>query len=307
MKNIYFIYVLFLTLISCGVQRKNNNLKVYNIADKEISLLNFTKNKDTQIKDKILIDTLYTPYSELWKGYLGDEKTFTEWFNETAYEKSKIWENKSKMINSKFLTKELEKTAYKMYKFTGYYPQGKWFILYGPAWTNLGGLNDGTMLIDLANENNSSEEKIIHFFTHELNHQIHSHTEPKTDKIVLKRIIDEGFATYVSYIFHKNKFSKAQELAYTPEEFKHCQENEDKLITLLKKHYNSTDEDISRDFADRNFKIGGKYPGGIGYYIGFRIVEEFVKNNGKDSWKNIYTMDVSEVLKQSKILKHEEL
>ena len=41
----------------------------------------------------------------------------------------------------------------------------------------------------------------------------------------------------------------------------------------------------------------------IGYYIGFRIVEEYVKENGKDSWKKIFAMKPEEVLTDRKIIR----
>ncbi len=66
---------------------------------------------------------------------------------------------------------------------------------------NLGGIDDGTMLIDLAHKANKSLDDIAAFiFLNEFNHQIFNNINPYKDKTVLSRIIDEGFACYVSFL-----------------------------------------------------------------------------------------------------------
>jgi len=36
----------------------------------------------------------------------------------------------------------------------------------------------------------------------------------------------------------------------------------------------------------------------LGYFLGFRIIEMYVKNHGKDSWKDIYNMPLRQFLKK---------
>lgn len=302
MKKNLLLFLLPVLLLSCKTQKLDNQFSIVDIGSTQISTFAEIKNNKPENPDEILVRKIYTPNKELWEGYLGDENDFLKWTNEKALSQADFWKE-NKEINSQILSDELKKYAKEMSVFTGYKPKGKWYLVYGPAFTDLGGLSNGVMLIDLANKVNINNNIIINLYPHELNHQIYSVTKPQTEKIVLDRIIDEGFATYVSYIFHKKKYTKADELKYTEEEFQYCISNEGKLIGLLKKYYLSNDENQSRDFSSRNYKIGEKYPGAIGYYLGFRIVEEFVKRNGEDSWKKIYTMKPIEVLEQSFLLK----
>ena len=302
-KN-YFSILLAFFLLSCNTQnidyRKDNTLIVNDIASEQLSVINSYINDENF--NKVLVDSIYFSNAKFWKGYLGDEKAFLNWFNEKGKKQIQTWNINSKNINPTDLTIKLNQTAVEMYKFTGFSAKGEWNILYGPAWTDLGGFDDGTMLIDLAHKSNNNFDHIINFYPHELNHQIYSYTQNNIEDIVLNRIIDEGFATYVSFIFHKKMNSAAKELVYSDDDFKFCIENEIELLNLLKDNYYKSDEELSRKFADRSYKFKENYPGAIGYYIGFRIIEEFVKHNGQNSWKNIYKMTPREVLIKSKIL-----
>lgn len=295
MKNKLFFSIFFLIISFCFSQTRNKNIKVIDIAEKQIKLLK--KNGG----DKIILSTIYTPYKELWSGYLGNENDFIKWLNEKGNKKISTLKTNQK-VNPKYLSKELKQLSRKMHQFTGFKPNGNWYIIYGPAWTNLGGLSTGEMILDLSHNQNSTNEKIIKLYPHELNHQIYFYTKPKSEKIALDRILDEGFATYVSYLFHNQKHTIAEELGYSEKEYQYCVDNEKILIGLLKKYYLDENESVSRNLADRNYKVGQEFPGAIAYYLGFKIVENYISLNGKDSWKDIYKMNPLEVLEKSKIL-----
>lgn len=295
MKNKLFFSIFFSIISFCFSQNNNKKIEVIDIAEKQIKLLK--KNED----DKIILSTIYTPHKELWNGYLGNENDFIKWMNEKRNKKISTL-NTNQKVNPKYLSKKLKRFSRKMYQFTGFKPDGNWYIIYGPAWTNLGGLSTGEMILDLSHKQNSTNEKIIKLYPHELNHQIYFYTKPKSEKIALDRILDEGFASYVSYLFHNQKYTIAEELGYSEKEYQYCVDNEKILIGLLKKYYLDENESVSRSLADRNYKVGKEFPGAIAYYLGFKIVENYVSLNGKDSWKDIYKMNPLEVLEKSKVL-----
>jgi len=280
----------------------NQNLKVHDIGTNQLILLNRYRNTDTLIRNKILLDSIYLPFSSFWNSYLGDDKLFLNWITQKGYKQLDNWNRSSQVISPEYLVKKLKETAIGMSKFTGHFAKGDWYILFGPGWTDLGGFGDGTMLIDLANFSANNAERIVWLYPHELNHQIYAKTLNIKDNIVLNRIIDEGFATYVSYLYHREKYTIAQELMYSEDEYQFCRENEHEILELLKDYFHKNDDALSRQFASRSFKFRSDFPGAIGYYLGFRIVEEFVKKNGKNSWKQIYTLQPTEVLKKSMIL-----
>lgn len=303
-KIIYFIFLSFLLQIKSYAQNEQmSEIEIIDISKKQIKLMNLLQNEPVEKRNAILIDSIYKPNSYLWSGYLGSKSDFTNWINNTAYKELESYNSKANEIDLSKLNDYFFETVQEMEKFTGNKPSGKWYIFFGPKWTNLGGFDDGTMLIDLAHESNKSIEDIKIFFPHEINHQIYSNTMEQKNNAVLYRILDEGFACYVSYLFHNGKTTIAEELDFTESEYKTCVENEKELIELLKKNYKSNNEKISDNFANRGYRFSEKYPGAVGYYIGFRIVEEFVKRNGEDSWKKIYKMSPEKVLRKSKILK----
>lgn len=301
-KNLALLSFCFLFQIQAYSQPRSESLQIIDISSKQIKLMNRYQNEPINIRDSILTDSIYKPHKYLWNGYLGEEKDFIEWVNTVAYKELPEYNLKAKKINLTHLNDYFFETVKEMEAFTGYRPQGLWYIFFGPKWTNLGGFEDGTMLIDLAHKSNKSLSDIQLVFPHEINHQIYSNTLQEQGNDVLSRILDEGFACYVSYMFHNGTTTKAEELYYSETDLEMCIDNEIEAMELLREHNDSNDNQLSRNFASRGYKFSNKLPSAIGYYIGFRIVEEYVKMNGQESWKDIYSLKSEEVLQKSKIL-----
>ncbi|MFK7833337.1 MAG: DUF2268 domain-containing putative Zn-dependent protease [Winogradskyella sp.] len=307
MKNLITVFLLIVFLSCQSIpkttqKQESSEFELIDLTKTQLNLMKMFKDEDRIKRDSIFTEKIYEPYLELWNNYLGNKNDFIEWLNTTSFPELNQYQNKAEEINLEDLNKYFKNTKKRMTKFTGFEPVGKWYIVFGPKWTDAGGIGNSAMVLDLANSINDTEH-IKLLFPHELNHQIYSSTIPNTESIVLKRILDEGFASYVSFLFHKGETTKAQELHYTEKELKTCNENEDMILRKLEKYQNSIDKKIANLFADRSYKIEKDLPGGIGYYIGFRIVEEYVNKNGKESWRNIYTMKPEKVLEQSGILK----
>lgn len=301
--NLVLIILTYHNFALCGQPSQNTSLEIIDLSQDQISLMNKYEKEPIDKRNKLLLDSIYTPSSDLWDGYLGGEDDFTDWLNNTAFKELSEFNIKAKNINLKELEKYFFDTANAMREFTGHQPAGKWYIFFGPKWTNLGGFSDGTMLIDLAHRSIKGMNDITKVFPHEINHQIYNNTVGQNNNAVLYRILNEGFACYVSYLYHNGKTTIAEELYYKESDYQFSQENEKELIELLKSNYKSNNIELSKKFANRGYKFSKEYPGAIGYYLGFRIVEEFVRRNGKDSWKQIFTMSPEEVLEKSKILK----
>lgn len=74
--------------------------------------------------------------------------------------------------------------------------------------------------------------------------------------------------------------------------------NEKELYLKLKPYF----EDESGDnplLRNEQHKLFPNAPKSLNYWLGFRIIESYVKQNGDDSWKDIYEMNVPEVLDKS--------
>lgn len=276
-------------------------VEIIDLSSRQLRLMEAWEARPGAARDSILLDSLYRPYEKLWRGYVGEPADFLEWINAEGYSGLDAFRSRARALDLEKLGAYFEETVTAMTAFTGHSPQGSWYIFFGPQWTNLGGLSDGTMLIDLGHPDNGNTAAISAFFPHELNHQIYAATQPG-GKAVLRRILDEGFACYVGYRFRQGGVSKAEALGYTEEAYAYCREEEGRLLGLLRQFMASDDPQVGDSFADRGVHVSEGYPGAIGYYLGFRMVEEFVARSGDDSWKEIYLLSPETVLERSGLL-----
>ncbi|WP_326983914.1 cyclin family protein [Chryseobacterium sp. MYb264] len=286
---------LFITIMAINViYSQQSEFKIIDLAQLEIKTLHhISKNSDSTQNDHLISKIVFKPYQNFWRGYMGDEKEFIKWYRNNMFE----YENKN--INIPHLSDELKKIQKEISNITRYEPKGTWYIVYGAAWTDMGGFSDGTMLIDLAHKNNSSIKNIIKNFPHELSHQIYSNNNMFNDTTALKSIIDEGLAVYVNELYWKNKYSLAEHLGYSENELLECMANEKLIADFFNKNKFSTDQKIINQFRSRSFSISPELPGAIGYFIGYHIIKNYVKKNGKQSWKNVYTESPISVYKSS--------
>ncbi|WP_196888670.1 DUF2268 domain-containing putative Zn-dependent protease [Aureivirga sp. CE67] len=253
----------------------------------------------------LMLDSIYKPHFNVLEPYIGNEREFLDWMH---YERDYILKQTNKKDNSNLIEKvkkQLYQTSLEMQNFTNYPIYGKWVVLFGSGTVDLGGFDDGTMLIDLTHDSNKNLDHIFKMLPHEINHQIYSNFLKQDENKVLHRIIGEGFACYVSYKFNKEKNPIYEELIFTKKEYEFCKKFEKGILHILKKNYKSNDEDKAKQLTDREHHYLNIYPGALGYYIGFRIIEEYVKIHGEDSWRDIYQMKPMEVLRKSKIIEIE--
>ncbi|WP_447642810.1 MULTISPECIES: gliding motility protein GldB-related protein [Chitinophagaceae] len=290
--------LLAFAILFSDIAFSQSKLTVYDIAQKQLALMDKYKNSDSISRSKVFVDSLYNPYKKFWNGYLGNENDVVEWLN-TSLPKLPEWLQKNKSIDGTELLRQFREVAQKMKKITGYEPRGSWYMVYGPAWTDLGGLGDFAMLIDLAHESNSSNERIVRLFPHELTHQIMTNVNPHKDTTAISSIMGEGFAVWMNRKYWGDKFTLAENLGYTEEELKLCDKNIDALKKFFTANKYSTDENMIAVFRNRNEKLNDQLPGAIGYYLGYRIVEAYIAKHGKNSWKDIFIKSPKEIYETS--------
>jgi Predicted Zn-dependent protease (DUF2268) len=291
------IFICFCIIIS-ATAKAQNGVNVKDISQVQLRIMDKYKNLDSISRSKIFIDSLYMPYKEFWNGYLGNAEDVATWLSD-ALKKLPEWEDKNKKINGKTLLMQFHKVAGVMKKLTGYKPVGNWYIVFGPAWTDLGGLGDFAMLIDLAHESNSSNERVVSMFPHELTHQTMVNVNKNKDTTAISTIIGEGFAVWMSKKYWKDKLTLAQCLGYTEAELSECDKDISIIKALFEKHKFSSDRDIIDAFRKNSIKVKENLPGKIGYYIGCRIIESYVRKNGKNSWKDIFVKSPKEIYENS--------
>ncbi|MCJ0742795.1 gliding motility protein GldB-related protein [Pedobacter montanisoli] len=294
MRNVLLAFILLVGLQAFA----QKDLKLYDMSQMELRLMNRYKNQDSASRSKIFIDSVYTPYKAFWEGYLGNGEAVAKWMNE-ALSKLPEWQEKNKNVDGKALLKQFKQMAKEMRKLTGYEPKGKWYVVYGPAWTDLGGLGDFAMLIDLAHPQNNSNEAIVKMFPHELTHQIMTNVNPHRDTTAISSIVGEGFAVWMNQKYWKQKFTLAQNLGYTEEGLQVCDKNIEALKKFFLANKYSADREVINLFRNRGAKLNEKLPGAIGYYIGYKIVDAYVQKHGANSWKDIFIKSPREIYENS--------
>lgn len=275
-----------------------NSLELIDISQPQLRIMQRSVTTDSLTRNAVFKDSLYTPYSVFWNGYLGNADDVAGWLDEAMIQLPE-WQQKNRTIDGDLLTKQFREVAAHMTKLTGYAPKGKWYLVYGPAWTDLGGLGDFAMLIDLAHGSNSSNERILRMFPHELTHQIMTNVNRHTDTTALSSIIGEGFAVWMNQKYWGKKYTLAENLGYSEEELQLCEKNRDALKQFLVANAFSTDEGMINVFRNRGEKLNEKLPGAIGYYLGYLIVESYVQKFGKNSWKDLFVKSPKEIYEAS--------
>jgi len=191
---------------------------------------------------------------------------------------------------------------------TGHEGKGSWMVYFGPKdFQIFGGCDDNAMVLDMFGKEwtTSSINKV---FAHELEHLVYSSVlKNDVDKeTALAAIIDEGLATYFTYIYLNQTWEEALDGEYT----KLVTDNEKLIYNTLKPYFMKKGDDacpVLRHTGRSNdcefvIKIEGMpddVANNLGYYLGFRIIETYVKNHGKDSWKDIYKMPLQQFFKDS--------
>ena len=276
------------------------NLKLYNIFKIQIKTVYENQDKPNDIFKKVVLEKTYIPFKKFWSGYVGDSITyFDEIITPLLKDSIKLLENKAVLFANGHIDIYFESLADKMQKTTGYFPKGEWYLAFGSGVTDLGGFGGGVMVLDLTHYKTSLDyTKFI--LPHEMTHQIFDF-ENKEDTTAkgLYRIINEGLAVYMNEKLLGPKYNLKDYLQYSEQELNYCLNNEATIFNKLKPFLFTNNSEHAMALADRGQKIFKDGPGAIGYFLGYRICESYVKKNGEDSWKDIFTTSVKDILPMS--------
>jgi hypothetical protein len=246
-------------------------------------------------QEKALVDTVFKPNQAFWAAYLGDEAAFTKWVRAA---KPLLDDSRLDVPRGLRVGAVIMETTRRMEQLTGRRACGEWFITYGPGWTNLGGLGNGRMVFDVLGLPISDPIGDIRFvMPHELNHLLFEQI-PRLDsrRSLLYRMIDEGFATFVADEYWGVGLSPAEALGYTQEQWVWAVANEQTLWREAQAHLDSTDRKVLDRFSSASQQVIAGAPGKAGYFLGYRIIEDFVRRNGPQSWRRVYGMSLAEVV-----------
>ena len=201
------------------VSLAHGNLQVVNLYGLEVSILLRSQSRaPAEIVDQLAHD-VYSPYSSFWPGYLGDEAAFREWAETKLLANSHPIHSRLSAVRDLDLDELFTQLSKWVYQISGKQPRGTWYVVFGPGWTNMGGLDDIGMVLDFTRQEQNPE--VIEFvLAHELTHQVNAaRTDDPDEGTVLQRIVSEGLASYAAYVWAAGRKTPAQSVSYTSEEW----------------------------------------------------------------------------------------
>jgi hypothetical protein len=288
-----------LAAVPAEVLLADGRLHIVNLYKTQATILREWRDRPApEILDR-LVREVYAPFASFWQGYLGDESAFRKW----AADKLLASDNPVQTRLPACLDLQLDKlfvtSATWVSETSGRHPRGTWYIVFGPGWTNMGGLGDIGMVLDFTKQD--PDQKAIEFvLPHELTHQAHAArpADPESGT-VLERIISEGLACYAAYIFAAGRQTPAQSVAYTDEEWALAVAQEKELAVAASPYLGSKLHRDADRLAARNQRLLDSGPTAAGYFLGFRIMQRYVEKRGATSWVEAFDLPVRVVLSRS--------
>jgi hypothetical protein len=246
-------------------------------------------------REKALREDVFLPNQKFWTAYLGDEAAFTAWVRAS---KPLVDDPRLEVPIRADIGTALAETTRRLEQLVGQRACGDWFIVYGPGWTNMGGLGSERMVLDILGLPVSDPVGDIRFaLPHELNHLLFDKRRGQAGRgTLLHRILDEGFAAFVADEYWGVGLSAPEALGYAEAEWTWAVDHEQALWQEARPHLTSKDRKVlDTFFSSRRHGVAGA-PGKVGYFLGYRIVEDFVRRNGAKSWRKLYDLPLEDIV-----------
>ncbi|WP_020567720.1 DUF2268 domain-containing putative Zn-dependent protease [Neolewinella persica] len=183
---------------------------------------------------------------------------------------------------------------------------GRWMVYFGPPdFQIFGGCDNNSMILDMFGDSWNAAD-INDLFAHELEHLIFG---PIAEKDVhgatgLGITLDEGLAVYYTYKY----LNQSREEALYQQNTAILMQREKEIFEKLQPYLFKTSEEgcpIFRHCGRTNEcpplieGLPEKLEGELCYFLGFRIIEQYVERHGPDAWKDLYTTPFKVFYEQS--------
>ena len=323
--RITLIIFLCTFILSCDEKNKDKSVKELSIFDKvknvtdsikvdDIIVYNLFKyqilaHQNNSFDSLMIINKVYNKQPKIWKelyGALFDHKMFAtekgmmKWNDEIfSTRRDSIESRVNSLLDIKF-DSTLKASMDGIKELTGRTPNNiRLSIILAPVeGIGFGGMENDAFILDLLDNNFDVINMVEEGIPHELNHFIYDPTRENdpNKNTPLRLTIDEGFACYYTYKYFDGKISKSQAVEQMTENdwnwfLKHEKEIYNKCSPYF--FYDGDDDPL------RNLGKEMNAPKTLFYWLGFRIIEKYVEKNGVNSWKDIYELNVEDVLKKS--------
>jgi uncharacterized protein YjaZ len=189
---------------------------------------------------------------------------------------------------------------------TGQKGHGSWMVYFGPKnFQIFGGCDNHAMILDMFGDAWNTKD-INEVFAHEIEHLVFGPILGKDPhgNTGLGVTLDEGLAVYFTYTYLNQSleealYGKNTQLLY---------DREKEILQKLEPYFYKSGDEACPIFlhCGRDSKcaplIDGlpeRLTGEVCYFLGFRIIEQYVAKHGRDSWKDLYKIPIKEFYEKS--------
>lgn len=271
-------------------------VQVHHLWKSQIRVVHRTADQSVRARVRMLVDSVQEPYTSFWSGYMSSG--FRRW---ARTELDLAGDPRAAVPMQVDLLGLITDVTASIERATGRRGCAEWYLVFGPGWTNLGGLGSGEMLIDfLGLPSEGGVEEIRRWLPHEIAHITHDQRKGDDDRgTLLSTIISEGFASYFTDRYWGDSMTPAEAIAYSEDEWRWAVQHEQELWTQASEQLSTRNSDAILPYRSRSARARPDAPAAVGYFLGYRIAEAYVARNGSDSYYEIFELPVAVVLERS--------
>lgn len=228
------------------------------------------------------------------------------WNRKLLAENESLIRQKLAVLDSVNVDQLFTKHLNALQKITGQQGEGKWLVYFGPKGFQIfGGCDNNAMILDMFGSD-WTMQSIDKVFAHELEHLLFNPILEKdpNGRTGLGITLDEGLAAYFTSLY----LNQSQEEALYGKNTQILLDREKEIFEKLEPYFYKTNEEGCPIFrhCGRNSDCKPVVEGlpkeaenELCYFLGFRIIQHYVAQNGKDSWKDIYTISLKDFFEKS--------
>ena len=272
-------------------------VQVHNVWKAQVRAVHLTARGSITDRVEMLRDSVYTPYSEFWDGYLGPgfDRWVTRHFDLAGHPA------KTNPTRADFFVVIADVTA-RAEEITGLRACAEWYLVYGPGYANMGGLSDGRMLVDffaLGVVGDFSADDMRQVASHEVAHVLRAHASEPEAWTVLNVIVTEGMADYFKKVYWGGELSDAEVLGYSDSEWDWAVAHESELWHIAREQLEETSSAIIDQYQRSDRRLHPEGPTRVGYFLGYRISEAYMARRGPDALIDLFRLSAGKILDDS--------
>jgi hypothetical protein len=296
------------------IEKLSDSIKVDDIVIKNLFKSQILAHRGANFDSLMIIEKVYRPHQELWDNcyamIFGEEnsskfnttKGMVEW-NKTLYPENKdFFQQRANELLDINIDSALNANLARFKKLVPHSPKAKISILFTPfQGIGFGGCSGQEFCFELNNKDYDVAYTIEKGIPHELNHLANEPliSNDPSSGTALFLTIDEGFACYFTWAFFDGNITKWEAVEnMTENDWDWYLQREKDIFKSLKPYFDDKSGDNPLLRNDTH-KLYPDAPKTLYYWLGFRIIESYVKQHGQDSWKELYGIDAKEVLEKS--------